>query len=78
MSETTVPWYITFGFGGPWSGYYTEIRVPADTDRAEQQMTARRIAFAKYRKEWAFEYPPERFQLGIAQYGMKLREVVIA
>lgn len=75
---STVPWYITFGYGGPWGGYYSEIRVPESLTRDEQRMAARMAAHREYGTVWAFDYAPEKFEQSIARYGMKLREVVRA
>lgn len=78
MTDDTVSWYITFGFGGPHGGQYTEILVPADLPRDEQQMRARMAAFAHYDKVWAFDYGPDQFERSIKKYGMTLRETIDA
>lgn len=72
----TVSWYVTFGIGGLYGGTYTEMRVPANLPRYEQEMAVRMKAFELYGKAWAFHYPPESFQRSIGRYGMTLREVV--
>lgn len=74
----TVSWFITFGFGQAHSGQYTEIKVPACYSTAHQNVYARQMAFERYGKAWAFDYPPEAFEDSIASYGMTLREVIEA
>lgn len=76
MTDDFVTWYVTFGFGGPHGGQYTEVQVPASLSRGEQNLAVRTIAFAHYRKQWAFEYPPEDFARSIAGYGMTRRETL--
>ena len=75
----TVSWYITFGFGGPYGGQYTEIKMPLGIlTRTEHSEIARKTAFEVYGTAWAFHYGPDQFEQSIARYGMKLREVIEA
>lgn len=78
MSDATVPWYITFGLGGPFGYQYTEVRVPACYSDANQEAYVRQVAVERYGRKWAFNYPPDQFDESIGCYGLTLREVVTA
>lgn len=75
-------WCITFGFGKPAGGMFTEVAMPDFTDdwtplaREVQAEVVRRVAIDLYGTAWAFHYGPEQYDGSIAQYGMTLREHV--
>lgn len=75
IPENSETWYITFGFGGPFGGRYTEITgVPADITFGRKLDLVRQTANASYGTAWAFPYAPDRFYESIEKYGMTIRE----
>jgi hypothetical protein len=74
----TVSWFITFGLGSPDGRTYTEIQVPALMERREQERLVRATVIGRYGRQWAFDYPPEDFDSAISQYGLTLREKLVA
>lgn len=82
-------WFVTFGFGKPAAGTYSEVRLPAeltgpdgpvvvDEQRREAILDAvvRRVVVDLYGSAWAFHYRPNEYADAIERYGVRLREVV--
>ena len=76
--EKYLTWFMTHGCGGPRSGTYTAVRVPAAWSYIDQEEAVRRAAWTAYGKEWSFIYEPEQYEPAIKHYRIRLHETLDA
>lgn len=80
------PWYVTFGFGKPAAGTYSEVAFTAEAligDDAEPHpehvldAVVRRVAVDLYGTAWAFHYRPDEYADAIGRWNLRRRERVV-
>lgn len=81
-------WTVTFGFGKPAQGTYTEVAFASnvlDSLRHDESVSAecvleevvRRVAVDLYGTAWAFVYRPDQYEQAVARWGLRRRERVV-
>lgn len=76
------PWTVTFGFGKPAQGTYTEIAFAPEVaaqnhpERVLEEVV-RQVVIDLYGTAWAFTYRPDQYDEAIARWSLRRRERVV-
>jgi len=86
--DRSLSWFITFGFGKPAAGMFTEVAFdrgavdPLQTHLEPEviasvlDLVARGVAAELYGEVWAFHYAPNYYESAVARYELRRRELV--